>query len=140
MHPPIYWFAICAIVLFLKMFGLSLYQGYHRISRMTFRTPEDARFVGRTPAAEELPEVQRAAKAWLNDVENIPVFLALGLVYVLVGASPAAAPWLFGVFTGARILHTLSYLAGLQPWRTLFYAVAIGCLLWMCVNVLAVLP
>jgi glutathione S-transferase len=139
MEPALYWYSICAVALFLKMLALSSYQGFHRISTLTFTNPEDAGVVGRQPAAEELPQVRRAARAWLNDLENIPIFFALGIVYVLVGASPEAAPWLFLTFTTARILHTLMYLLGLQPWRTIAYAIAVGCLLAMSGTIVATL-
>ncbi|WP_207766115.1 MAPEG family protein [Solimonas fluminis] len=136
---PLHWYALSAVLLFLKMFAISLYQGWHRISRQQFKTPEDAAFVGRPAAAEELPQVQRAARAWANDLENIPVFLALGIAYVQLGLSAAAAPWLFGVFVAARVAHTLCYLAGLQPWRTLSYAVGIGATLGMGAMILGAL-
>lgn len=122
-------YAVSVVALFAKMFALSLYQGYHRISKLQFQTPEDARFVGRQPAAAELPQVTRAAMAWRNDLENIPVFFALGAAYVFVGGPLDSARWLFGLFVMARALHSLTYLAGLQPWRTLSYLVGIGALI-----------
>lgn len=131
--------ALCSVILFAKMFAISLYQGWHRIGRGKFRNPEDARFAGHAPVAEELPEVQRAARAWSNDVENIPVFFALGILYVMTGASTVAAPWLFGIFTVARIAHTVFYLAQLQPWRTLSYGVGILCLFGMSAQILLTL-
>jgi glutathione S-transferase len=139
-NEPLYWYAVCAVILFAKMFAISTYQGLHRFRSMSFRNPEDARAVGRAPVTEEVPQVRRAAQAWLNDLESIPAFFALGLVYVLVGAAPGAAPGLFATFTVARIAHTVSYLLGLQPWRTIAYAVGIVCLLAICVNILRALP
>lgn len=136
METPLHWYALSAVLLFFKMFGISLYQGWHRISRKQFKTPEDAAFAGSAPAAEELPQVQRAAKAWANDLENIPIFLLLGVAYVQLGLSASAAPWLFGLFVAARYAHTLCYLAGLQPWRTIAYSVGIGCTLWISVMIL----
>ncbi len=133
------WLALCSVILFAKMFAISLYQGWHRIGRGSFRNVEDARFAGREPLAEELPEVQRGARAWANDVENIPVFFALGTLYVMCGASVAAAPWLFGIFTAARVSHTLCYLGQLQPWRTLSYGIGIGCLIGMSAMILRTL-
>lgn len=139
MEAPLYWYSVCAVVLFLKMFALSSYQGYHRISKGMFKNPEDAALLGKMPEVEEVPQVRRAAQAWLNDLENIPVFLGLGVAYVMVGASAAAAPWLFLTFLVARIVHTLSYILGLQPWRTVAYGIGIVCLLAMSVSILAVL-
>jgi uncharacterized MAPEG superfamily protein len=140
MEEAVYWYAVATMLLFLKMFAISAYQGFHRIGKSTFKTPEDAAFVGAKPAAEELPQVQRAAKAWLNDLENIPIFLALGVAYLLVEASPGSAAWLFLTFTGARYLHTVFYLAGVQPWRTVAYAVGIACMFVMCAQILIALP
>ncbi|HEY1076094.1 MAG TPA: MAPEG family protein [Fontimonas sp.] len=131
MDSTLDWLVLCSVILFAKMFAISLYQGWHRIGRGSFRNVEDAKFAKRTPVAEELPEVQRAARAWANDLENIPVFFALGILYVMTGASAAAAPWLFGTFTVARIGHTFCYLNQLQPWRTLSFGIGIGCLIGM---------
>lgn len=130
------WFAVCAVLLFLKMFALSLMQGYHRIGKRQFPNPEDAAVVGRRPVTEDLPEVQRAQRAWRNDLENIPVFFALGLIYVLVDASPQAAPSLFVTFTASRYVHSVTYLLALQPWRTLAYGIGIGCLFGMSFSIL----
>jgi uncharacterized MAPEG superfamily protein len=140
MTESLYWYAVCAVILFLKMFAISAYQGVHRFRSMSFRNPEDARAAGRAPVAEEVPQVRRAAQAWLNDLESIPIFLALGVAYVLVGASPAAAPGLFVAFTAARVAHTVCYLLALQPWRTIAYAIGIACLFAMSVNILRALP
>lgn len=139
MGTALHWYSLCVVALFFKMFALSAYQGFHRIGRRKFVNPEDAAVFNQPPAKEDLPQVQRAAKAWLNDLENIPIFIGLGIAYVLTGASPRAATWLFSTFTIARILHTLMYLLGLQPWRFLAYAVGILCLLGMSWNIVAVL-
>ncbi len=135
METPLDWFALCCVLLFVKMFALSLVQGWYRIGQRRYVNPEDAAFVGRDPAVAELPQVERAARAWRNDLENILPFYALGLVYLMTGASPAVAPALFVTFTVARVAHTLCYLRQWQPWRTAAYAVGVICLLWMCVNI-----
>jgi len=139
MDQAVYWYAVATVLLFLKMFATSVYQAFHRIGKMTFKIPEDAAFVGREPAKEEVPQVQQAARAWLNDLENIPIFLGLGVAYILVGASPDAAAWLFLVFTGARYLHTLFYLAGVQPWRTVAFAVGVVCMFIMSIQIVVAL-
>jgi glutathione S-transferase len=135
----LYWYSLCTTALFLKMLALSAYQGFHRISKSSFVNPEDAELFNKPPVAEDLPPVQRAAKAWRNDLENIPIFFGLGTAYVLTGASPSAAIWLFSIFTIARIFHTLVYLLGLQPWRVITYVAGILCLLGMSWNIGAAL-
>lgn len=139
MTEAVHWYAVATVLLFLKMFATALYQGYHRIGKQTFKTPEDAELVGKEPASEELPEVQRAAKAWMNDLENIPIFLGLGVAYILVEASPVFAGWLFMIFTAARYLHTFFYLRAMQPWRTLAYLIGIACMFGMSFLIVAAL-
>lgn len=136
MNTVVEWYALSTVLLFLKMFATSLYQGFHRISKRAFVTPEDAALVGRPALTEELPQVRRASRAWLNDLENIPIFLASGAGYIWVEASPAAAAWLFPVFVAARYSHTLFYLAGMQPWRTIAYGVGISSQLAMCIQII----
>ena len=137
--PALEWYAICVVVLFLKMFALSSYQAVHRIGRRVFTNPEDAKYFGTDVAPEELEPVRRAARAWANDIENIPAFFALGVTYVLLGASPGAAAPLFVTFTVARILHSLVYLAGLQPWRTVAYSLGVASLFGMSIAIVAAL-
>ena len=131
MSNIVFWYALATVILFFKMLAISVYQGRQRYKHKAFKAPEDARAVGLTPVAEELPQVQRAARAWLNDLENIPAFWALGLVYILVEASAAAAPWFFMVFTGARIVHSYCHINAIQPWRALAYFAGLFSLLGM---------
>ena len=51
-------------------------------------------------------------------------FLLLGLAFVLAGGPYAAAVVLFSIFTIARIGHSIAYLGGRQPWRTIFFAIS----------------
>ncbi len=123
---PIY--AGCVLVLCLKMFAISCYQGFFRIRGLAFTNLEDAAFFSRSAQPEELPHVSRAKKAWANDLENIPLFFVLGGLCVAVGSSSVVTVWLFGGFTAARLVHTVTYLAGQQPWRTVAYVVGVMCL------------
>lgn len=125
-------YALCVVVLFLKMFLVSCYQGYHRLRFVAFTNPEDAAVFRRIAQAAERPQVIRAAKVWANDLENIPLFFALGGLAVALEAATLPVLWLSVVFTVARVLHTLAYLRGLQPWRTLFYGIGVICLLGFC--------
>ena len=80
--------------------------------------------------------MKRAAAAWRNDLENIPIFLFLGLIYVTLGCWPAGAFIYFSIFAVARILHTIVYLRGLQPARTIFYAIGITICVILSVHIL----
>ncbi|HEY6599084.1 MAG TPA: MAPEG family protein, partial [Pseudomonadales bacterium] len=65
----------------------------------------------------------RAKRAHLNDVENIPGFLVLALIFTLVGCSSTEGWAYFGVYFVARALHTIFYLKSVQPWRTAAFVV-----------------
>jgi len=119
-------YALTTVILFFKMFANSAVQALARTSARSFPNPEDAKFF-RTPgpAPDELPIVKRAAAAWRNDLENIPIFLFLAMIYVTLGCWPAGAFVYFSIFVVARILHTVSYLRGLQPARTIFYSLGV---------------
>ncbi|HJU29440.1 MAG TPA: MAPEG family protein, partial [Candidatus Binataceae bacterium] len=111
------------IVLALKMAAISIAQGRARLATKIFVNPEDATTFGGKAMPEEAPAVQRGAKAWRNDLENIPIFLILAWIYVAAGLSTVAFAIYCGVFTLARIAHTICYLNSIQPWRTYAYTV-----------------
>jgi uncharacterized MAPEG superfamily protein len=116
-------YALTTIVLALKMSANSMVQALTRLPNKAFVNPEDARLfgAGAAPLADELSMVKRAAAAWRNDLENIPIFLFLALIYAIVGLSTTAFVIYCAVFTLARILHTIFYLRAMQPGRTIMY-------------------
>jgi glutathione S-transferase len=116
-------YALTAIVLSLKMSAIGIVQGRARTAAKKFANPEDAKMFGATLVDQEVPTVQRASKAWLNDLENIPMFLILALVYAIAGLSSTAFAVYCVVFMVARILHTFFYIKAMQPWRTIAFTV-----------------
>ncbi|CRI56207.1 putative membrane protein [Pseudomonas sp. CCOS 191] len=122
-------YACCVVVLFFKMLAISCYQGYFRLRYLAFTNSEDAAVFRRSVCPTELPQVTRAAQAWRNDLENIPLFLSLSGLAVALETPSIPSAWLMGLFTVARILHTATYLASIQPWRTVSYALGVICLI-----------
>jgi len=116
-------YAITAIVLALKMAAISIVQGRVRLSAGIFTNPEDAKRFGGQQASAEVPMVERASKAWRNDLENIPIFLIIAWIYVAAGLSVGAFVIYCIVFMVARIIHTICYLNAIQPWRTIAFTV-----------------
>ncbi len=114
-------FVAALIALFAKTSATSMLQVVSRILAGTFLLPEDAALLRVQRVAAEAPFVQRCAFVWRNDVENLPLFLALALTFVLAGAPASSATLLFSLYVALRYLHTGAYLLGLQPWRAILY-------------------
>ena len=121
-EPNVRIFAICAGILVIKMILTGTATGLLRMLRGAYATPEDYALLGKPPGPPD-PQVERLRRAHLNDLENILPFLGIGFLFAQSGASYTVAWWLFVVFTTARILHTLCYVAGLQPWRSIVFEV-----------------
>lgn len=120
-----YWL-ISLVVLFVKMFANSAVQGLTRFRTRSFAWPEDAAMIRGASVVERDPElVERASRCWRNDLENVPIYLFLGLGYVLSGGTPWWAALYFTTFTVARVAHTVFYLRGLQPYRNIAYQIGV---------------
>ncbi|MCH8618071.1 MAPEG family protein [Undibacterium sp. TS12] len=119
--PALPSFVMALLALFLKTTLVSGLQIVTRVRSRRYLLPEDAGMAGLRPVEAEAELVQRCARVWRNDVENLPLFLALALSYVLLGGEPSSANWLFGSYVLIRYLHTAVYLRGLQPWRAMLY-------------------
>jgi prostaglandin-E synthase 1 len=124
-EPAFAIYSLCTVVLCLNMLGLWGYSGAVRTKSKTTHNAEDLRAFDREKKGEVVtadpPEVARVLRAHTNAVVNILPFLVLGLIYVMNGASARAAWILFGGFTVARLAHSFVYVAGKQPWRTIFF-------------------
>ena len=120
-YPALPAFVLALVALFAKISLTSALQVVSRLRAGIFSIPEDARLMRRRPAEAEADFVRRCANVWRNDTENLPLFLALALAYVLLGATEESAQMLFGTYVILRYSHTLVFLLGLQPWRALLY-------------------
>jgi uncharacterized MAPEG superfamily protein len=129
-------YAIACSILVFKMFGAALFTAATRSRVKQFLNPEDARVLGGAGVNEEHPDVLRILRLHRNDLENILPFFTVGLIFVLMGVSAFAAQTYFYTFTGARIVHTIAYIAKLQPWRTVAFAIGMFCIVGMLVQIL----
>jgi uncharacterized MAPEG superfamily protein len=134
MSPLLRMYALTAIVLALKMAAIAVVQGRARTGTGVFVNSEDAKMFGGNPAPEEAPAVQRASRAWRNDLENIPIFLILAWIYVVAGLSTTAFVIYCVVFMAARIIHTICYINSIQPWRTISFTVGAGIMLVLMIH------
>jgi prostaglandin-E synthase 1 len=122
-NPAFVAYAISILVLSLNLLLLWGYSGSVRGKSKTTPNTEDAGTIARGAKLVEAdpPEVARVLRAHRNAMANIIPFAALGLVFVLAGGSATVAEVVFGVFTASRLLHSFTYLAGKQPWRSLSF-------------------
>jgi glutathione S-transferase len=114
-NPVFVTYMIAASIMILKLMG----QGWMTVYRMLrvdggWATPEDMRggLINRNPRPEQLGPndyVDRSRRMHHNDLENIPAFLACGLLFVAAAPSLLVANILMYTFVGARLLHTLAY-------------------------------
>ena len=129
--------ALFSSLLVLKMFAVAFTTALTRSKSGVVVNPEDTKVnKGSRAEPQDAPNVLRAKRAHLNDCENIPGFLVLAVVFTLMGASATAGWAYFGLYFAARTMHTVSYLAGLQPWRTLMFFVGQITMLGVVVQIL----
>lgn len=128
-------YALCAAVLALNLMVLSGMVGAARVRTKSFTNPEDAK--DKTAAIPEVdhPDVARVNRAHRNALENVPIFWAIGFIYVLAGASAMGAMIYFITFTAARIIHSIVHVKGIQPWRSIAYGIGSLCLAGMIVQI-----
>src|SRR4051812_21420983 len=78
------------------------------------------------PITTETPWAHRARRAHANLVENLLVFAILVLVAHAAGRSDQWTALGSRLFFWGRLAHAVTYVAGLVPWRTVAFAVAIA--------------
>jgi prostaglandin-E synthase 1 len=122
--PALVAFSTTCLVLSANLIFLWAYSGAVRARTRIAINPEDAARRGAELAPHDPPEVARVLRAHANAQATIFPFLLLGLAYVLAGGPYMAALIIFSVFTVARLAHSIAYLGGLQPWRTLSFVVS----------------
>jgi glutathione S-transferase len=144
-NPVFVTYMIAASIMILKLMG----QGWMTVYRMLrvdggWATPEDMRggLINRNPRPEQLGPndyVDRSRRMHHNDLENIPAFLACGLLFVAAAPSLLVANILMYTFVGARLLHTLAYATKqTHEVRATFYTIGSVVVIVMAVYVLIV--
>ena len=114
-NPVFVAYAIAAALMILKVMG----QGWITVFRMMkigggFLNPEDeaAGLANPKPHAGQLdPDdyVERSRRMHRNDLENIPMFLVAGLLFVLTEPPIWIAQWLFFGYVAIRLGHFWAY-------------------------------
>ena len=121
--PGLRLYALCAIILVFKMYAVGVYTAVTRSRLKVALNPEDAARFGAQLTTAEHPDVERVLRAHRNDLENIPPFLILGFIAVLVGAPVWGLRVAFIAFTAARVVHSIAYVKAMQPWRSMSFGI-----------------
>lgn len=117
LHNPVFaTYVIAASIMIMKALSMA----WLTVARMTqqkagYRSPEDLRktTLNPEPHPEQLAPneaVERIRRIHMNDLENIPFFLAAGFLFVLTGPSLLLARVMLYGYVLTRALHFLAYL------------------------------
>jgi uncharacterized MAPEG superfamily protein len=144
-NPIFATYAICAALAVLKIMG----QGWVSVYRLMkvgggYASPEDANrgILNPRPRPRQLDVddyVDRSRRMHRNDLENIPGFLAAGLLFLLVSPPLLLAQVMMYGFVMARALHTWAYAsAQSHEVRSVFYMIGSLAVMYMAAHVLVV--
>ena len=137
---PAFWaYAITCLVLSLNLLTLWVSSGAIRAKGGVAINPEDGARYGASVSEVDPPAVARLLRAHRNAEATIYPFLLLGMVYVLAGGGAGIAVPIFAIFIAARIVHSIVYLRGEQPWRTIAFATSLLAIIALMAAVLHVL-
>ena len=134
--PALKLYALVAALTAVHMFLLALWTGTVRVQRKQWVNPEDAKLNKGDQAEQDHADVQRVKRAHQNAMENALPFFAIGLLYALTAPTKTAAQAYFFTFLGARLLHSVFYLWGRQPFRTLMFVTGVFAMLGMAFHVI----
>jgi microsomal prostaglandin-E synthase 1 len=138
-NPAFFAYIVTALILCLNLMALWGYSGVARGKSGVAINAEDGALF-KVPLSEtDPPAVARVLRAHRNAEAVIYPFLILGLIFVLSGGAAWLAKVLFGVFTVARLLHSVVYLNAMQPWRTGLFIVSGACLIALMVSIVVLL-
>lgn len=135
-HESFVAYATTALALSLQLLGLWLYSAVVRAKSGIAINEEDAALQKIPLQPLDPPAVARVLRVHQNGLAIVPCFLFLGLIAVLAGAPALHVEVLFAVFVAARYLHSLVYLAGKQPWRTIFFLISLLAIIGLMVEVI----
>jgi glutathione S-transferase len=115
-NPLFATYVVAATLLILKMASMS----WLTVARMMranggFRSPEDLKKTALNPKPsptqiDKVEDVERVRRVHFNDIENIPIFLVVGFLFVFTEPSLLLARILLFGYVATRLLHSAAYL------------------------------
>ncbi|HWO22468.1 MAG TPA: MAPEG family protein [Kofleriaceae bacterium] len=115
------------VVLGLNLVGLANATALTRSKASEVINPEDMKLNSKASVVYDggNDRTARYRRAHRNALENTPVFMITALVLTLMGVSATIGAALFYPYAGLRILHSVFYVKGIQPFRTMAFALAL---------------
>ena len=73
----------------------------------------------------------------MNDLENLPFFLAAGFLYILTQPTLQRAQWLLYGYVASRLIHFAVYFTGqIHELRATFWTIGSAILIYMTIHTL----
>jgi uncharacterized MAPEG superfamily protein len=129
-------FALVSALLAIHLLALGFLTGSIRILRKQYTNPEDKAVIKGARVDSDHEDVLRARRAHLNALENAVPFFAVGALYASSGASHLGAQVYFFTFLAVRVLHSVFYMLGLQPLRSIAWGIGSLATLGMAIHVI----
>lgn len=119
-------YAVSVIVLGANLLGLANATALTRSRANEVINPEDKKLSQNATVVydEGNDRTARYRRAHRNALENTPLFMITAFVLTLMGVSATIGAALFYSYAGLRILHSVCYVKGIQPFRTMSFALA----------------
>ncbi|XP_059474172.1 microsomal glutathione S-transferase 1-like [Neocloeon triangulifer] len=127
-------YAFNASLLAIKLFAVAFSTGFVREKKKVVINPEDAKVLRITElSTTEHPAVARVKRAHLNDLENIPAFMIISLIWIYTKPDLIVCHVLLWLFTIVRFVHTAvyAYYPVPQPARGICFIVGVLITLYM---------
>jgi glutathione S-transferase len=123
-NPAFKCYTVIAVLLIFNPLLLAGLTGGWRGKYKSPASPEDEKLTGNPWREHPAAEVDRVGRAHRNALENIPIALMGGLLYVLCGATPVMVGAFMGTIVVFRWIHSICYLNAIQPWRSASFAIS----------------
>jgi glutathione S-transferase len=142
-NPVFAAYTIAAAIMILKVVAMSWLTVVRMMQENAgLRAPEDIKKTPFNPAPnakqlEKNERVERIRRIQLNDLENVPFFLAAGFLFVFTEPSLRLAQWLFYGYAVSRLLHFGAYFtAQIHEVRAFFWTIGSLIIVFMSCRVL----
>jgi len=144
-NPVFATYVIAATIMILKVVSMSWLTVFRMMqANAGFRSPEDLRKTPLNPEPDPKQlapneHVERIRRIQLNDLENVPFFLAAGFLFVLTDPSLMAARVLLYGYVVSRFLHFGAYFtAQTHDMRATFWTIGSVILIYITCRTLLV--